>query len=246
MLFPKSYIIPFWEFCFLPLSVHAQINVIYLTLLSCYSRFFNICRISLLVNILQFSFSLSYTRPKILLYTFLSKMFNYFLSLFVSVQVSDAYVNVLSIVVFFSLNFSFFDMFSFLKTFCSIHYVLLPFFILSCKSISLLLSSLSITPKYLKFSTHSICNFLFSNVLFYFSSNCFSFPLSYLSFLGLSVVQTFRQCFPFLQNVFLLLLINYLHKIFTYSIQITLHVDNFNMSFLIFLFCSHSLGFLSL
>jgi len=42
-------------------------------------------------------------------------VFNCFLSLFVSVQVSDAYVNVLSIVVFFSLNFSFFDMFLFLK-----------------------------------------------------------------------------------------------------------------------------------
>jgi uncharacterized membrane protein len=38
-------------------------------------------------------------------------MFNCFLSFFVSVQVSDAYVNVLSIIVFFSLNFSFFDMF---------------------------------------------------------------------------------------------------------------------------------------
>ena len=43
------------------------------------------------------------------------QVFNCFLSLFVSVQVSDAYVNVLSIVVFFSLNFSFFDMFLFLK-----------------------------------------------------------------------------------------------------------------------------------
>ena len=38
-------------------------------------------------------------------------MFNCFLSIFVSVQVSDAYVNILSIIVFFSLNFSFFDMF---------------------------------------------------------------------------------------------------------------------------------------
>ena len=36
-------------------------------------------------------------------------MFNCFLSLYVSVQVSDAYGNVLSIIVFFSLNFSFFD-----------------------------------------------------------------------------------------------------------------------------------------
>jgi hypothetical protein len=53
---------------------------------------------SLLVNILQFSFSLSDTGPKILQCTFLSKMFNCFLSLFVSVQVSDASVNVLSII----------------------------------------------------------------------------------------------------------------------------------------------------
>ena len=70
-------------------------------------------------------------------------MFSCFQSLFVSVQVSDAYVNILSIIVFFSLNFSFFDMFSFLKNFCSIEYMLLAFFILSCKSIWLLLSSLS-------------------------------------------------------------------------------------------------------
>ena len=42
-------------------------------------------------------------------------MFNYFLSLSVSVAVSDACVNILSIVVFFSVNFSFFDMFIFLK-----------------------------------------------------------------------------------------------------------------------------------
>ena len=49
--------------------------------------------------------------PKILLYTFLSKMFICFLSLFVSIQVSDAYVKVLSIIVFFSLNFSVLDIF---------------------------------------------------------------------------------------------------------------------------------------
>jgi hypothetical protein len=47
----------------------------------------------------------------------------------------------LSIIVFFSLNFSVFDMFLFLKKFCSIKYVLLAFFILSCKSVWLLLSS---------------------------------------------------------------------------------------------------------
>ena len=34
LLFQNSYIIPFWEFCFLPFSVHAQTNVIYLALLS--------------------------------------------------------------------------------------------------------------------------------------------------------------------------------------------------------------------
>jgi len=37
-------------------------------------------------------------------------MFNCFLSLFVNIQISDAYVNVLSIIVLFSLNFSFFDL----------------------------------------------------------------------------------------------------------------------------------------
>ena len=59
--------------------------------------------VSLLVNIVQFSFSLSYTGPKI--------------------QVSDVYVNVLSVIVFFSLNFSFFYMFLFLNNFCSIKHV---------------------------------------------------------------------------------------------------------------------------
>ena len=34
LLFPNSYIIPFWEFYFLPFSVHAQTNIVYLTLLS--------------------------------------------------------------------------------------------------------------------------------------------------------------------------------------------------------------------
>ena len=60
---------------------------------------------SLLVDILQFSFSLPYTGPKILLYTFLSKMFICFLPLPVSIQASVAYVKVLSIIVFSSLNF---------------------------------------------------------------------------------------------------------------------------------------------
>ena len=34
LLFPNLYIIPFWEFYFLPFSVRAQTNIIYLTLLS--------------------------------------------------------------------------------------------------------------------------------------------------------------------------------------------------------------------
>ena len=34
LLFPNSYIIPFWEFYFLSFSVHAQTSVIYLTLFS--------------------------------------------------------------------------------------------------------------------------------------------------------------------------------------------------------------------
>jgi len=42
-------------------------------------------------------------------------MFICFLSLSASIQVSDAYVQVLSIIVFFSLNFSFWDIFLFLK-----------------------------------------------------------------------------------------------------------------------------------
>ena len=70
--------------------------------------FLTIAWVSLLVNILQFYFSLSYSGPKFLLYTFLSKMFICFLSLFVSIQVFDAWVQVLSIIVIFSLNFSFF------------------------------------------------------------------------------------------------------------------------------------------
>ena len=77
------------------------------------------------------------------------------LSLFVSIQVSDAYVEGLSIIVLFSLNYSFLDICIFLKKICSINYVLLAFFILSYKSIWCLLSSLSITPRYFKFSALS-------------------------------------------------------------------------------------------
>jgi hypothetical protein len=68
-------------------------------------------------------------------------MFICFLSLFVSIQVSDAYVNILYSIVFFSINFSFLNVFLFLKKFCSMQCVLLAFFVLSCKSVWWLLSS---------------------------------------------------------------------------------------------------------
>ena len=85
----------------------------------------------------------------------------------------------MSIIVFFSTNFSYLDMFLFLKNFCNIKYVLFAFFILSCRWIWWLLSSWSVTPKYLKFQLFQICNFLFSNVLFFVLKR-FSFPLSYI------------------------------------------------------------------
>ena len=56
LLFPNSFIIHFWEFYFFPFSVHAQTNIIYLTLLPLIVGFLTIAYISLLVNILQFSF----------------------------------------------------------------------------------------------------------------------------------------------------------------------------------------------
>ena len=75
LLVPNSYIILFWEFYFLPFSVHApnQCNLLNL-IVTVIVGFLTIPEISLLVNILQFSFSLLYTRPKILVYTVLSKM----------------------------------------------------------------------------------------------------------------------------------------------------------------------------
>jgi hypothetical protein len=56
---------------------------------------------------------MSYTGPRILLYTFISKMFIFSLSLFASIQVFYPYVNILSIIIFFSFNFSFRDVFIF-------------------------------------------------------------------------------------------------------------------------------------
>ena len=58
-------------------------------------------------------------------------MFILFVSLFVGIQVSDAYVKDLSFIVFFDLNFSFLDIFLFLKKICNMKYVLLAVLILS-------------------------------------------------------------------------------------------------------------------
>jgi hypothetical protein len=41
LLFPDSYVILFWQFYFLPFSVHAQTNIICLTLLSLITRYTN-------------------------------------------------------------------------------------------------------------------------------------------------------------------------------------------------------------
>src|SRR5215510_7208609 len=43
LLIPNSYTIIFWEFYFLPFSVHVQTNVTYVTLLSIMVDFFNNC-----------------------------------------------------------------------------------------------------------------------------------------------------------------------------------------------------------
>ena len=137
-----------------------------------------------MVIILQFSFSLSYTGPKILLYTSLSKMFNCFLSLFVSVQVSDVFVSVLSIV-FFSLNISFFDMFLFLKNICSVKYVLLAYFKLSFLQVYLVIVT------FIKYNIFKIFH-SFKFVIFYFQ-------MSYFIFL--------YAVFPFHYHIFCLFLV---------------------------------------
>ena len=86
-------------------------------------------------------------------------MFTCFLSLSVGIQVFDAYIKDLSIIVFFNINFSFLDIFLFLKNYCIMKYVLLALLILSCKSVWCLLSTLSAEPKYIKFATLSNVQF---------------------------------------------------------------------------------------
>ena len=104
LLLPNSYIIPFWGILFSSILCTCQNQCkLFNLIVSNIAGFLTLAWISLLVNFLQFSFSLSYTGSKILLYTFLAKMSNCFLSLFVSIQVSDAHVNVSYIIVFFSL-----------------------------------------------------------------------------------------------------------------------------------------------
>jgi hypothetical protein len=115
LLFPNSYVILlgilFYSIlCTCP-NQHKLCNLI----VSVIVGFLTIAYVSLLVNILQFSFSLWCTGPKILIYTFLSEKFICFLSVFVSIQVYDAHVNILCIIMLFSLNFSFFGMFFIFK-----------------------------------------------------------------------------------------------------------------------------------
>jgi hypothetical protein len=95
-------------------------------------------------------------------------MLNYFLSLFVSDQVSDAYVNILSIIVFFSINFSFFDMFLFLKKFCSIKYVLLALFTLHNKQ---------------KMHINKTCSIIYHILLLFIVNNIYTFY--WCAFVGL-------------------------------------------------------------
>jgi len=95
----------------------------------------------------------------------------------------------------------------FKKYFCNIKYVLLAFFysfLQICLVIVIFIKYNSET--FIKFfHSFKFVIFVFSNVLLYFSLNCFSSPLSHiLSFVGLSAVQTFWQCFPFLQKSFLI------------------------------------------
>ena len=87
-------------------------------------------------------------------------MFIRFLSLFVSIQISDAYVKDLSVIVLFNLNFSFIDTFLFLKRFYSVKYVLLAVWIFSCKSIWFLFYSLIVTPRqqYKTFEIRHVAN----------------------------------------------------------------------------------------
>ena len=109
--------------------------------------------------------------------------------------------------------------------------VLLAVLILSCKSIRCLLSSLIITPKYLKFFTLSDVQFLLLIVQFYFVWNCFSVPLSYVLFLlDLCLVLIFWQCFLFQQKSCLIYI-----SFFPTSTVSSAYANTFNLSLPIFM-----------
>ena len=62
LLFPNSYIIPFWKFYFLPFSVHAQTNVIYLTLLSLFFDILLTVHLGIFISVInQLDAQLHYT-----------------------------------------------------------------------------------------------------------------------------------------------------------------------------------------
>ena len=65
LLFPDSCIILFWEFCFLPLCSCPNQRNIFNLIVFLIEGFLTVAYISWLVNIFQFSFSLSCTGPKI-------------------------------------------------------------------------------------------------------------------------------------------------------------------------------------
>jgi hypothetical protein len=59
LLFPNSCTVLFWEFCFLPFSVHVQTNIIYLTLLSLNCSNYKIKSIKVLINVCKLYMFLS-------------------------------------------------------------------------------------------------------------------------------------------------------------------------------------------
>jgi hypothetical protein len=99
LLFPDSYIILYWEFYFLPFSVHAQTNVIYLTFIVSIIVGFLILH-KFLYWLISSNFLFHCDVLGLRFFCTISCQI-YSIAVFVSVQVSDAYVNVLSIIVFF-------------------------------------------------------------------------------------------------------------------------------------------------
>jgi hypothetical protein len=106
ILFPNSYMIIFWEFYFLPFSVHVQTRCILCNLTVSVAVVF-------FINCIFVYWLISSNFPFILMYLaysfciqFLSKVFICFLSLLVSKFLMHMYI-----IVFFSLSFNFSVMF---------------------------------------------------------------------------------------------------------------------------------------